>query len=76
MITIKVNKTELPNAPSPGFAYCRKLIKEGQDPDSRLEIYGKHIYFDYAIPNIGIGAGLTIKEEPTLHIVKYKFKEL
>lgn len=74
MKTIKIQFEDLPNtnATSPAFSYCRKLIKEGVDPDTRLEIYRGKPDWDYAIANIGQGAKLTIQEEPNLRIIKYR----
>lgn len=74
MKTIKIQFEDLPNtnATSPAFSYCRKLIKEGVDPDTRLEIYRGKPDWDYAIANIGQGAKLTIQEEPRLRIIKYR----
>lgn len=73
MNTVKVNRKELTKlSPSPAFAYCRKLMKEGHDPETRLEIYEKRDTFDYAITNIGLGAKLSIQEDPHLRVVDYK----
>lgn len=74
MKTIKIKAEQLTkSSPCPAFAYCRKLIKEGVDPDTRLEVYrGDKEEFDVAISNIGEGAKWTIREEPNLHIEKYR----
>lgn len=70
---VKVNRKELtPLSPSPAYAYCRKLMKEGHDPETRLEIYGERDTFDYAITSIGEGSKLSIQEDPHLRIVEYK----
>lgn len=72
-ITIKVNRKDLTKlSPSPAFAYCRKLIAEGVDPSTRLEIYGERDTFDYAITSIGMGAELSMQEDPYLAVVKYE----
>lgn len=73
MNTVKVNRKELTKlSPSPAFAYCRKLMKEGYDPNTRLEIYGERDTFDYAITSIGEGAKLSMQEDPRLRVVEYK----
>lgn len=63
MNTIKINASQLSKkAKSPVYDYCRKLIKEGVDPNTRLEVYRGHPDPDFAVPNIGEGAKLTIRE--------------
>ena len=50
---IKVNRKDIKDTENPILDYCKKLIKNGEDPGSRLEIYRHREEFDYAINNIG-----------------------
>jgi hypothetical protein len=62
METIKVKFTDLPkNTDTPIFTYCRKLIEEGVNPDTRLEVYRESDTWDIAVSNIGIGAETDVK---------------
>ena len=73
MKTIKVELSNLPNnTKTPILSYCRQLVREGEDPDTRLEVFRNSSRPDVIIPNIGIGARFTIKEEPRLHLVPFK----
>lgn len=57
MNTVKINRKDLPSkSDTPAFDYCRKLLKEGVDPKTRLEIYRNRDTWDYAIESIGEGA--------------------
>jgi hypothetical protein len=77
MKTIKVNFKDLSkHTNTPIFAYCRKLIKEGEDPNTRLEVYRNHEDWDVAVPSIGEGAKWTVKEEPTLNFTKLRNSHL
>lgn len=70
--TIKVNFKDLSkHTNTPVFAYCRKLIKEGVSPETELEVYRGEMLC-LTIRGIGIGAGLTVKEEPKLRWGKYR----
>lgn len=71
MNTIKVMFTDLPRESA--LSYCRQLLKEGIDPDTRLEVYreGK-TEWDLAIPNIGIGAKYSVQESPKLTLRPFK----
>lgn len=73
MKTIKIQRSELSKfTNTPVFAYCRKLIQDGEDPSARLEVFGANIpEYDICITNIGEGAKLSIKECP-LHLVPYQ----
>lgn len=46
---------------SPGFDYCRKLIKDGVDPNERLDIY-RGDALAYTITSIGWGATMKVLE--------------
>lgn len=52
--------------------YCRKLLAEGEDSDSRLEVYRHEDRWDFAVSNIGEGAKWALKEEPRLHLERYR----
>lgn len=71
MKTIEINFKELPKHKTPIFAYCRKLIAEGEDYNTRLEIYRRDDSFDVAVSKIGEGAKLSVKENPYVHFIKY-----
>ncbi|SRR6266576_264576 len=73
MKVIKVNRKDIPNTSNtPIFDYCRELIKNGEDFDSRLEVYRDNQDFDLVIDNIGYGARLSVKEGPVPRFVKYQ----
>lgn len=60
-----------PENHSPGFDYCRKLIREGADPKEKLEIYrGETLAYSMIIEE---GAKWKIRESDkvNLKIVKY-----
>jgi hypothetical protein len=58
---------------TPIFAYCRKLIKEGVDPNEELEVYRKgKLNWDIKINNIGKGAELTVDESVGCVLAKYR----
>ena len=58
---IKIYREDIPNtSDTPIFDYCRKLIAEGVDSDTRLEVYRNNPEFDIAIDKIGIGAELSV----------------
>lgn len=56
---------------TPIFAYCRKLVKEGYNPEEYLEIYRKHESWNFRV-KIGDGASWTVDEESTPRFVKFK----
>lgn len=62
MKTLKVKFSDLPKGKTPILTYCRKLIKDGVDPDTRLEIYRNHEYWDIAVKRIEDGAKLSVLE--------------
>lgn len=73
MKTIKIQMKELSKfTNTPIFAYCRKLIKDGEDFNTRLEVYRDNEEFAIAVPKIGVGAQLTVKEDPVIHVAKYR----
>ena len=47
---------------SPGFDYCRKLIKEGIDPNESLEVYRGEV-LSRTYKNIGEAAKWRIRED-------------
>lgn len=72
MNTIKVNRKEITSkSQTPLLDYCRKLICEGVDPESKLEVYRNNLEPDLTIYPISFGAGLTMREEPYLRFVKF-----
>lgn len=70
MNVVKIHRTELDS--SGEFGYCRKLLKEGIDKDSILEIYGTRDTYDIRISNVGRGAEMAVREDPSPHFVKYR----
>lgn len=72
-MVIKVKFDELPMSrnDTPIFDYCRRLIKQGCDPKTRLEVYRNNESWDVAI-NVGEGAELSVRHEPSLQLVKYR----
>jgi len=57
MKTLKINRKDLPSkSDTLIFDYCRKLLKDGVDPETRLEIYRHPNYWDVAVTSIGEGA--------------------
>lgn len=73
MKTIQINRTELDlKLHTPIFDYCRKLIREGVDPKTKLEVWGIHDEPDITITEIGIGATLSVSETPYVHFCKYR----
>jgi len=74
---MKVNFNKLSKyTQTPVFAYCRRLIKEGIDLNTKLEIYRNNEEPDIIVSNIGKAAKLTVKEEPNLHFAKYTEKKI
>lgn len=62
-MSIKINMKDIPQkGKSPIFSYCRKLIKDGVDPNESLEIYRNSEDWDVRIPNIGVSAKYTVVE--------------
>lgn len=59
------------NGDTPFLTFCRKLIKEGNDPNDSAEMYRNGILF-LSTKNIGEAAKLTVKEEPYTRFVKYR----
>lgn len=77
MNTIKIDASQLyKTAKAPIFDYCRKLIKEGVNPNTRLEVYRGHSDPDVSVPNIGEGSKLTIRENDFEGPRVVKFEEL
>lgn len=72
MNTIKVNRKDLSKFSStPTFTECRRLIQEGVDPNTRLEVYRDRAEPDIIIPNIGKAAKLGVAEDPNVRFVKF-----
>lgn len=64
-----------PKNHSPSFDYCRKLIKEGCNPDEPLEVYrGEKLA--YTVKSIGLGATLKIKENESTGPIVVKYQPL
>lgn len=53
--------------------HCRKLIKDGYPPETRLEVYRTRAEPDVIVKNIGEGAKITCRENENEdpHFVKY-----
>ncbi len=61
--TIKIDFRDLPRHSNvPVFSYCRKLIKQGEDPSTRLEVYYNKDEPDVIIPSIGWAAQVSVHE--------------
>lgn len=74
MNVIKINRKDLPSkSDTPAFDYCRKLLKEGVDPETRLEIYRERETWDYAIESIGEGAKWSVEHN---RVVPYRKSHL
>lgn len=58
---------------TPALSHCRRLMKEGVDPETRLEIL-RDGRVDYSIRTIKEGAALVVKDEPNIHFGKYEDK--
>jgi hypothetical protein len=73
--TIKVQMSELIEKygeRTPVLDHCRFLIEEGEDPDTRLEVYREKNIWDIAVSNIGLGAKMTVRESPYVCFTKYR----
>jgi len=68
---MRVNIKDLPKNTTI-LAYCRKLLKEGVDPCTKVEFYRDHDDPDVIINNLGEAVKWTVKESPSSHFVKYK----
>lgn len=62
--TIRKSFRDLPISRTPVLKYCRQLIKEGVDPDTRLEIFRDNPDPDIIVKSIGGAAMLTVVETP------------
>lgn len=74
METIKIQYKDLPKYdthPYPEFDYCRKLLKQGVSPDTRLELYRGDMPSLY-INTIAAGAKLIVREEYGCIFGKYR----
>ena len=67
MNVIKINMKDLPksNNDTPVLSYCRKLIEDGVDPNTRLEVYRDGLEPDVICKNIGYSAQFTINGKTT-----------
>lgn len=62
-----------PKNHSPAFDYCRKLLKEGVNPDEPLEVYrGEKLA--YIVTTIGLGATKKIREDKYRGPEEVKYK--
>lgn len=68
---IEALEKEFNSTHTPVLAYCRKLVKEGIDPNTQLHILrdGK---LSVMVSNIYAAAKLTVKEKPYCRFIKYK----
>jgi hypothetical protein len=55
---------------TPIFSYCRKLISEGVDPSTSLEVYRGDILAMKV--NVGNGASLTVEEETSTGTPRFR----
>jgi len=58
---------------TPTLSHCRRLMNEGIDPNTKLEIT-RDGRVDLTIRSIAEGAALTVKDGPNLHFKKYQNK--
>lgn len=57
--------------------YCRQLLQDGENPNSRVEVFRKgKIVPDLIVNNIGEAAKITIKENSAIGPVFVKYKPL
>ena len=73
MNIIKIKFEDIPTKThTPILSYCRQLIKEEVDPNTRLDVYDNEYQKGTRISvlNIGEGAKLTVKEDPYVHFAK------
>lgn len=71
MKTVKIDFEEIPkHSNTPILTYCRKLIKDGFDPNTRLEVFRNNkTEPDIICPNIGKAAELSVSDTG---FVKYR----
>ena len=62
VLSVDFKALEKKSKRAPILSYCRKLIKDGIDPETRLEVYRDGKEPDIIVPHIGKAAKLTIKE--------------
>lgn len=65
METIKIEWDDIPNrdrSKTPFFTHCRRLLKQGVNPDTRLEIWKDEQLRVYTPKNIGESAKWTVLE--------------
>lgn len=62
METIKVQIQDLSKGRTPILSYCRKLVADGVDPDTRVEFYRNNSEPDVIVTNLGETAKLTVLE--------------
>ncbi len=70
---LKIDIQDIPNrnrTNTPTLTYCRKLIKDGIDPNTILEVYRGDVLSMSVI--VGEAAKLTVKEDPYPHFAKYE----
>lgn len=67
-------KAKVKTRDTPILDYCRKLIKEGKDPNTRLEVYRNHPTPDVICRNIGEAAKLTVTESSSQDIRFAKYE--
>lgn len=70
MKVIRKDITDLPNTNTPFLSGCRKLLEEGEDINTRLEMYRGGIFCLGG--KIGECAKWTVLEEPNIRFAKYR----
>jgi len=69
--TIEVQLIDIDDgSKTPIFSYCRRLISEGVDPSTSLEVYRGDVLAMRV--NVGNGASLTVDETGTPTFKKYR----
>jgi len=58
----KIDFKDFPPTHTPILNYCRKLIKEGNSPEDKLECY-RGDRLDLIVHNIGIGSKLRVSDD-------------
>lgn len=60
---MKIDRKDIPStSDTPIFNYCRELVKNGVNPETRLEIYRNPDYWDIAVTSIGEGAKWSVDD--------------
>lgn len=71
MNTIKVNRKDISSKTyTPILTYCRKLIADGTDPETILEVYREEVLS--LTCHVGKCAKLTVTDDPNIRFTKYR----